>query len=145
MKYVVLASLFFINPVFADMELSIGGLSGWSVKEGVVEIKGEPDDKEEFLASMYTEAYHYPGLTLYFTDDYLVNIVSDNADICTVQNICPSDSVDKAISAYGDPEIKSYDSYSYDQYNFYETMSHGCWYIAEVDGYNINEISIYCH
>lgn len=145
MRYIALATLFIITPVSADMELSIGGLSGWILKEDVVAIKGEPDEKEEFFASMYTEAYHYPGLALYFMGDHLVSIDADSENYCTEQHICPGDHIDQAIAAYGEPDIKVYDAVDYDQYNFYDAMHHGCWYISSVDGQNIEEISIACH
>lgn len=145
MRYVALVAFMMITPVSADMRLSIGGLSGWSLKADVVATKGEPVEKETFLASLYTDAYHYPGLTLYFTDEYLVSIVADNADNCTAQDICPGDNIDKAISVYGTPDIKRYDASPLDQYSFYDVMHHGCWYTAEVERQRIKEMAMSCH
>ncbi|MGM0856791.1 MAG: hypothetical protein ACQEW0_06870 [Pseudomonadota bacterium] len=145
MKYVALAVLFITTPCFADFEVSISGLSGWDTKKDVISIKGEPTDKEDHALSMYSQSYFYPGLVLSFQDDFLTYITSDAVDKCTAQNICPGDNVDEAISAYGDPYIKSYDEQVIDQYNFNETKTDLCWYIASVEGEIINEISIACH
>lgn len=145
MKYVALAVLFITKPCFADFEVSISGLSGWDTKKDVISIKGEPAGKEDHALSMYNQSYFYPGLVLRFQDDFLTSITSDTVDKCTAQNICPGDNIDEAISAYGDPYIKSYDEQVIDQYNFNETQTDLCWYIASVEGEIINDISIACH
>lgn len=143
-RYISLIALFFSSSAFSGVELSIGGLSGWDSKDVVVGAVGEPERKEvEF--GMYDDSYHYPGFVLYFMGDYLVNITSHNEEVCTAQNICPGDDVDKAVSAYGSPEVKSHESYSSDQYNFYEVMADRCWYLAEVEGLVIKEVSVACH
>jgi hypothetical protein len=121
----------------AQSELSVGGLRSGDLLSDVLERLGTP----QTTAQEYYTRYEFPGLTLWFDQDYLVDMRSTRTDYCTPSGVCPGMTADDVRQIYGTPVISERED---GQFMEYYVEGETCWLKIGLEGDQVTSVGVAC-
>ncbi|MEY3300142.1 MAG: hypothetical protein RLZZ597_3402 [Cyanobacteriota bacterium] len=121
----------------ASRELSVGGFRSGDQRPNVLQQLGQP----QRMAQEYYTRYEFPGLTLWFDQDYLVDIKSTSADYCTPSGVCPGMTAEAVRQIYGDPVMSERED---GQFMEYYVEGETCWLKIGLAGEQVSSVGVAC-
>ncbi len=121
----------------AQSELSVGGLRSGDQLPSVLQQIGQP----QRTAQEYYTRYEFPGLTLWFDQDYLVDIQSTRADYCTPSGVCPGMTAEAVRQIYGTPRMSDSEDGRFMEY-FVDGET--CWLKIGLEGEQVSSVGVAC-
>lgn len=121
----------------APSELSVGGFRSGDQLPDVLEQLGEPQG----IVQAYYTRYEFPGLTLWFDQDYLVDMRSTRADYCTPSGICPGMTAEAVRQTYGTPVMSERED---GQFMEYHVEGETCWLKIGLEGEQVTSVGVAC-
>jgi hypothetical protein len=87
-------------PVVSKTEVALNGVTIGQEKQAIIKLLGEP------IYRITLEGYHdllfkYKNIDIYFYDDKIDEIYTDDPSVCTPLNVCPGNSLARLREIYG--------------------------------------------
>lgn len=121
----------------AKSELAVGGFRTGDQLPDVLQQLGEP----QRTAQEYYTRYEFPGLTLWFDQDYLVDMKSTSADYCTPSGVCPGMTAEAVRQLYGTPRMSDREDGRFMEYH---VDGETCWLKIGLAGEEVNSVGVAC-
>lgn len=87
-------------PVVSRTEVALNGVTIGQEKQALIKMLGEPIDKVT-LEGYHDLLFNYKNIDIYFYDEKVDEIYTDDSSVCTPLNVCPGNSLARLREIYG--------------------------------------------
>jgi len=123
-----------------ESEISLGGIAIGDSPSEVTNKLGLPLRKVEELGYL-SPHYYYPQVQVWFSENVVAQLYSDNPAGCTPMQLCPGDPLDKMRSLYGLPAIADRETGRFYEYG---AADYTCWLQIRPKGKRVSSIAVVC-